>query len=79
MKIFFKRSTIRRRFAFSRQFCLALATVGAVWAGSPDAGKIVTSQEAKFRIETLADGLDSPWGLVLETSSARAAITDGRR
>jgi glucose/arabinose dehydrogenase len=64
MNILFKRSTIRRKTAFSRQICLTLVAAGSALAGQPDPNKVVKSQEADFRVETVADGLEAPWGMV---------------
>lgn len=39
-------------------------------APKPDAQRVVESKRARFRLETIADGLDNPWGV--------AAAADGR-
>lgn len=64
MKNLFKRFTIRRSPLFSREFCLIFLVGCTAWAGSTDPNKVVNSREEKFRIETLAENLDAPWGLV---------------
>lgn len=64
MKIVRKPSTIRRSAAISSSFCLLLASLLPAAAGQPDPNKVVKSEEADFRVETLVEGLDGPWGLV---------------
>ena len=64
MNIFRKLFTIRRPGAFSRQFFLMTVGLATVVAGQPGPGGVVKSEEANFRIETIAEGLKNPWGMV---------------
>ncbi len=50
----------------SGKFCFVLILWGALLALAPASGQaeIVRSEEADFRIETVAEGLNSPWGMV---------------
>lgn len=64
MKIFCKPLTIRRTAAFSSSFCLLLFSLLQAVAGQPDPNKVVKSEEAEFRVETVAEGLANPWGMV---------------
>lgn len=75
MKIFRKLSIIRRPDAFSSSFCLLLATLATLAAGAPDPDKVVNSEEANFRVETVAEGLEAPWGMV-KLPDGRFLITE---
>jgi len=46
-------------------FCHLILLVAAVSAatGGQDAGRVVESEEGKFRIEMVAEGLEAPWGM----------------
>lgn len=63
MNAFFKPVTICGIFRNARAYFFLLCLSPAL-AGSPDPNRVITSDKAKFRIETLADGLQSPWGMV---------------
>ncbi len=77
MKIFRKPSTIRGSAAFSSSFCLLLASLLSAAAGQPGSNKVVRSEEANFRVETVVEGLDVPWGMV-KLPDGRFLITERR-
>lgn len=54
---------LRRRPIVSVPFVIALLAA-AVASAAPDPAKVVNSEEEKFRIETVADNLEVPWGMV---------------
>ncbi len=49
--------------------------LGTALAGSPDAGKVIKSEEANFRVETVVEGLSFPWGMV-KLPDGRFLITE---
>lgn len=63
MTTFCKLPAIGRSAAILSSSFLVLA-LAAGRAGQPDSNGIVRSEETDFRVETVAEGLDSPWGMV---------------
>lgn len=59
----FKLPAIGRSAVIWGGFSLVLA-LAAGRAGQPEPNGIIRSEEADFRVETVAEGLDSPWGMV---------------